>query len=88
MIEEIKAFVERNSYLDYLDYADGYEFDGVEHLTFETRDNGDVGEEVYGEEDYKEAVRLQNILLKKFDGISINIDTVDEWILLEIRIKD
>ena len=61
---------------------------GEDFITFVTRENGDVGEEDYGEEDWEDACRTSKHLLNKFRGkIKTDIYTVDEWVYLTVNIK-
>lgn len=56
---------------------------------FETRDNGDVGEEEYGMADVKEAQRLAKLVNEKFPNeFKMNLSTCDEWVTLEISEKE
>lgn len=57
-------------------------------VVFTTRDNGDVGSEEPGEEDFKEAQRLAKLVRKKFKNkVNVQIDDVDEWTFLEVTEK-
>ena len=59
-------------------------------LNYATRANGDVGNEEYAEEDYQDALRVGEYLLKQdyATKIKVSLDTVDEWVLLSIGIKE
>ena len=74
----IISFIAKHSYLD----ADDIEGNT---LSFATRDNGNVGEEEYGEEDYTHAITLKSKLLNEFKNITVEIDTIDEWVILTIQ---
>lgn len=57
-------------------------------VMFATRENGDVGEEKPGRDDQREAIRLARLVKKKFGNtIRINVDSVDEWVHIEITRK-
>ena len=56
-------------------------------VTFSTRENGDVGEDEYGQEDYEQAVGLRNHILAKVPDITIEIDTCDEWVMMHFKEK-
>ena len=57
-------------------------------ISFATRENGDVGNEITSDEDYDDAHRMSNILLRRFTGkIKTNIEEVDEWVILNININ-
>ena len=81
MIAQIKRLVQNKSYL---------EFEGQEGnmLRFVTRENGDVGEEEYSPMDYEEAERVEKLIKDKFEGVETEVSTVDEWVDLEVTIKD
>jgi hypothetical protein len=81
MIQEIKAFVKNNSYL-------GFEEQDGNTLRFVTRENGDVGEEEYSATDYNEALRVGRLIKERFEGVEAEVDTIDEWVDLEVTIKD
>jgi len=55
-------------------------------IRFVTRENGDVCEEEYGMDDFKEATRVRDVINKDFPdlGLDIEIDCTDEWVYLEI----
>jgi len=80
---QIKKFMEDNSYFE-LDN----EYDiGV--IGFCTRENGNVGNEKFGEADMKEALRIKIELIKKFGNIirKIEIDDADEWVYVNIILE-
>lgn len=58
----------------------------VRTLIYNTRENGSVNGEQYSIKDYKEAVRLSK-LLSTLDNIKTDIETVDEWVHLNITIE-
>ena len=82
MIQEIKAFVKRNSYLE----ESGSETET--RVGFTTREKGDSCAEEYSATDYNEALRVEKLVLEKFEGIETEVYTIDEWVDLEVRIKD
>jgi hypothetical protein len=79
MKAEIIKFIKGISYFD--DESDEYET-----IEFATRQNGDIYNEESSDLDYQEGRRVKKELLAKFDGIEVNIDTVDEWVLLSVTI--
>jgi len=81
-LKEIKAYVKTNSWFSLNDEADDY-------LHFDSREYGDVGEEQPGADDIKKAQELGRELIKKYgkNNLIIQIDTVDEWTILEIYLK-
>jgi hypothetical protein len=82
MKEEIIKFVERNSTLHY----EGCNSD-EDHLAFATRENGDIGEELYSDIDYKNVLNVERLVKTEFgiNNIVTNLDVVDEWVLLDIE---
>jgi len=57
------------------------------HILYGTRENGSVGDEEAGREDWREAVRLKKVLLKRFgQAIEVEVSTVDEWVHLEVSL--
>ena len=80
MKEQILNYVERNSYFQCDDWTDKF-------LFFTTRLNGDVYNEEYSETDYNEAVKLKEGLSRIFKGVQVNIETVDEWVNVEVQYK-
>lgn len=66
-------------------YMDVEEADNMREILIATRENGDVYDDTAGADDIKEAQRVQKILMKKFPGIQIQIQTVDEWVHLSIK---
>lgn len=58
-------------------------------LNYATRENGDVGNEEYAEEDYQDALRVREYLLKQdyATEIKVTLNTFDEWVLLSIGIR-
>jgi hypothetical protein len=66
-------------------YMDIEEADDTREILIATRENGNVYDDTAGAEDIKEAQRVQKILMKKFPGIKVQIETVDEWVHLSIK---
>lgn len=66
-------------------YMDVEEADNMYEILIATRENGDVYDDTAGADDIKEAQRVQKILMKKFPGIQIQVQTVDEWVHLSIK---
>jgi len=61
------------------------QFDEDETLQFACRNNGDVGEETYGELDYRNAIKIEKELIAQY-GAKVNIEPVDEWVIITIEI--
>ena len=82
LIKEIKQYIDANSYLEIDEETENY-------LLYITREYGNVGEEVPGKQDIK---HVQNIIynLKDMfkDKIKTSMDIVDEWVYLEIELKE
>ena len=83
MIETVKDFMENKSYFDLEDEDES-------SLSYATRDNGDVGEEEYGMEDYTHARKIKKALILQFGNhkVSVSIDTCDEWVYVQITVKE
>ena len=61
--------------------------EGDKFMTFSTRENGDVGEEVASQIDFDDAWIMSKKLLMEFTGkIKTDIEEVDEWVYLNITI--
>lgn len=56
-------------------------------LLFETRENGNVGDESYGEEDYNEAVRILPMLRSAFPRQNFEGSVCDEFVIITITDK-
>lgn len=77
-ISIIEEYVSVNSYFDSECSVDE---DGDEEILFTTRQNGIVGAEMYGMEDYKAGIKLVDDLnLFYGNELSFELETVDEWI--------
>lgn len=63
------------------------EADEGSNVVIESRRHGDVGEETPGREDVREGNRIFRLLTDalKDDGVSVNIEAVDEWVMIQIR---
>jgi hypothetical protein len=81
-LEELDKFICKN-----FGYGSCDEMDD-DSLLYSTRENGDVGEEEYSEEDYNALVAEKKILLKKFDNINVSVSTCDEWVMLNVKLKN
>lgn len=79
-LEPLIDFVQKESYFVYDNKDD-------DSITFVTRENGNVGSETVGQEDIKEATRLQGLIKNKFKYTS-NIEEVDEWVHLVVILKE
>lgn len=76
--EKVKWVVKDGSWFE----VDDDETEGF--LSFETRENGDVGEEQPGEADIAEARRLGREIVQKFPELGCALDTCDEWVSLNV----
>ena len=56
-----------------------------ETIDFATRENGNVGSQRFGQQDYNEAKRLKTILEQKFQ-VTVEIDAVNEWVNVYVKI--
>lgn len=78
--EKIKLFVANNSYIELND-------DDDDEVRFTTRQNGNVGDEEPGQEDWNEIVRVARLLKVEFpDQLKCNGETIDEWTDLIVKI--
>lgn len=66
-------------------YMQVEEDDNMKEILIATRENGDVYDDTAGPKDIEEAQRVQKILMKKFPGIKVQVETVDEWVHLSIK---
>ncbi len=82
---DILNFVD-NDNNDFSCETDGDDWDSSETIDFATRENGDVGSEIYGIKDLQEAKRLKKLLEEKFN-VTVTIDTVDEWVNFYVKIN-
>jgi hypothetical protein len=89
LANKIKEFADKTSYLNCETSIEDLDID--ENLVFSTRVNGDVGSEEFSQIDLQEANDLKKKLLVEFNNElkseNIEIDTVDEWVNLEINFK-
>ena len=54
-------------------------------LDYSTRENGNVGDEEYGEDDFIEAHRMAIMLENSFgSAVVTDVETCDEWVFLHI----
>ena len=78
--ERIKDIVHSNSWIEF----ECKEEDGS--LLFSTREHGDIDAEEHGQDDYQNAVIVADILANEIDDIKTRIETVDEWVQLNVWI--
>ena len=64
LVEKIKLFVAKNSYLEVSD-------DDDDEVRFTTRQNGNVGDEEPGQEDWNEIVRVAKLLKVEFPELAL-----------------
>jgi hypothetical protein len=80
--EKVKAFVLKNSY-----FEDANDDDEDDDLRFTTRENGDVGDETPGDEDWQELIRVSRLLKAEFPNqVKCTGETIDEWTDLIVTI--
>lgn len=79
--EEIKQWVRDNSYFEVEDEEEDV------NLLFATRENGNVGEEEIGEEDYTEAQRIEQYIVEKYPLCTVEVETVDEWVHINVTVN-
>lgn len=80
--EEIKKeikLITKNSWFD-LDREDG------NMMIYSSRRYGDVGEEITGEGDLREALRIKSELVRLKAWIDVDIEEVDEWVFINIEL--
>ena len=65
--------------------VDGVDSNG-EYIELSCRENGDVGEEEWSQEDYDNGEKLIKELEENFD-VECNMDLCDEWVLINVKIK-
>lgn len=82
MIEQIKKFIKESDTT--LAFDDEYD---DTYVSFTTRENGDVGEEEYSEIDLQDALLMKKAIEIKFPDVQVEVETVDEWVNLEVTIK-
>jgi len=57
-------------------------------IVFATRENGNVGDERIGEEDWQEAIRLADLINSNFPNYNWEVVSCDEWVNLTLtRLK-
>jgi hypothetical protein len=57
-------------------------------IILSTRQNRDVGSETYSKIDLNNAYKLYNELEKKFPELTLEVETVDEWVHVNVSIKE
>lgn len=80
---DIMDYVKKNSYLDFGGW-------GKNELTFTTRNHGNVCDEEHSDIDYREAIRVRDLLKNKFMTFITHTEVfpVDEWVYLIITISE
>lgn len=81
-LDELIAFIENNSSLVLNNTKD------EEVLIFTTRKNSSPASETYSVIDYNECIELIILLRSKFSNYTFSIDTVDEWVNINVTKKD
>jgi len=75
IMKSIKDFVAQNSYFD-------AENEEKYTISFSTRKNGSVSSETASPIDIKAGQALKSEIQKKFKGVSVKLEVVDEWVTL------
>lgn len=75
--KEIINYVEEHSWFS-LDVNE------IDYLSFTTRRHGNNYREEYGEEDLEEAYKISKKLKNLYPNLSIDVDTCDEWVNIEL----
>jgi len=78
MEQEIKNFIESNSWFEVEEAENGF-------VMAATRDNGNVGDEEVGEKDMQKAYELKKLIEDKFDA-TCEVEEVDEWAHLNVNL--
>jgi hypothetical protein len=63
-------------------------FEEDEHMSFWTRDSGDVGNEEPGAPDIQAASELITAIKKEYPDLQVVGDTCDEWTFVEVSERD
>ncbi len=56
-------------------------------ISFATRENGNVGDEQYGQADWEKAAEIICEVKKNFEILKAERDTCDEWVYVRIFLK-
>ena len=80
---KINNYLKEHSYLE-LDGDIDLHYSDSDILDYSTRRNGNVGDEEFSYEDYEHACLMKKNLLKLFSDVDIDIETVDEWVYLNV----
>ena len=78
MEQEIKNFIESNSWFDVEEAENGF-------VMAATRDHGNVGDETVGAEDMAKAYELKKLIEEEF-GATCEVEEVDEWVHLNVEV--
>ena len=78
-VEKVKKVVKDNSYFDFSQYDKEHD-----SLLFNTRENGDVGEEQASDIDVEEGRRLAKLLRVEFPDLKVSMEVVDEWVHVNV----
>lgn len=64
-------------------------YKGRDILDYKTRENGNVGDETYGEEDYKSGLLLEKKVKEKFGSLieETRLSCVDEWVHVAVFLR-
>lgn len=83
-IEEIVEFIEMHSYFQC--ESDDEDFKN-NHCEFATRENGNVGDEEFGDKDFTAAKTIVDTCSIIYPDFEFTIETVDEWVYVIINKK-
>ena len=84
-IDDIEQFINRLG-----TYMDVVRPDGDRSILVDTREHGDAYDETPGEQDIQEARRIAKAVRNEFgrDAVAVSLEAVDEWVSVNIRLKD
>jgi hypothetical protein len=82
-VNQVKKFMEDNSYFEF------YTVSPNNDIEYSTRQNGNVGDEKYGEADMEEARRIKKLLKSKLPKIikDVEFEGAEEWVFMNIKLK-
>lgn len=88
IMRDIIQYILENSWFDFDGDIDDLDEDDKD-LLFMTRENGCVGDEEIGQEDWDEGERVLLLVMGKYGHLirQYNLDTTDEWVNLQITLK-
>lgn len=84
-VAKIREFVKLNSYFEETKNSEDSDEDNSS-VTFHTDQMYNIEDMSPGKEDIKAALELRDKLTEKFNNISVETSTLNEFVLLEVRI--